>query len=74
MLDKEEVEEEENIQIVVSPEELAAILEEEPKLKGMVHIVDGVVCIGDEPPTAEEMREKMKDMKVVHVGAKDDTS
>lgn len=63
--------EEENIQIVVSPEEMAALLEEEPLLKGKVHIVDGVVCVGDNPPTAEEMREKMKDMKVIHVGKED---
>jgi hypothetical protein len=56
--------------VVVSPEELKAILEDEPKLKGMVHVVDGVVCIGseDEIPTAEELRENMKNAKKIRVG------
>ena len=60
--------------VVVSPEELKAILDEEPQLKGMVHVVDGVVCISpeDELPTPEELREKMKNAKKIHIsGVKD---
>jgi hypothetical protein len=41
--------------------ELVDFMNTDPRLKGKIHIKDGIICItGDEPPTDEQMSEVKK--------------